>query len=63
MKVIGEKEIKIDTSLAEKIRERCGENVFLCYQCRKCAAGCPSRMFMENTPTEFMRYVQLGMAQ
>ena len=61
MKILGEKEIKADSSFAEEIRERSGENVFLCYQCKKCASGCPSRMFMESTPTELMRYVQLGM--
>ena len=62
MKIIGKKEIKVDTSLAEEVKKRCGENVFLCYQCKKCASGCPSRMFMDSTPAELMRYVQLGMA-
>ena len=61
MKIEGEKEIKTDESLAQEIAKRSGENVFLCYQCRKCAAGCPSRMFMDKTPTELMRYIQLGM--
>lgn len=62
MKIIGEKEIKADSSFAAEIEKRSGENVFLCYQCRKCASGCPSRMFMDSTPTELMRYAQLGMA-
>ena len=61
MKIIGQKDIKIDDSFAEEIRKRSGENVFLCYQCRKCASGCPSRKFMDSTPTELMRYAQLGM--
>jgi len=62
MKVITEeRDIETDSSFAEEILERSGENVFLCYQCRKCAAGCPSRMFMDKTVTELMRYVQLGM--
>ena len=61
MKVIGKEDIKVDSAFAEKIAKRCGENVFLCYQCKKCASGCPSRMFMDSTPTELMRYVQLGM--
>lgn len=63
MKVVGQKEIKIDNNFAEEIRSRCGENVFLCYQCRKCASGCPSRTFMEGTPAELIRYVQLGMVE
>lgn len=62
MKIIGKKDIKVDSSLAEEVKKRCGENVFLCYQCKKCASGCPSRKFMDSTPTELMRYVQLGMA-
>ncbi|MHC4145413.1 MAG: 4Fe-4S dicluster domain-containing protein, partial [Planctomycetota bacterium] len=61
MKVINKKEIKVDSSFAEEVAKRSGENVFLCYQCRKCASGCPSRIFMDSTPTELMRYVQLGM--
>ncbi|MCH7557772.1 MAG: 4Fe-4S dicluster domain-containing protein [Planctomycetes bacterium] len=62
MKIIrGSKDIKVDSSFAEEIAKRSGENVFLCYQCKKCASGCPSRMFMDSTPTELMRYIQLGM--
>ena len=62
MKIIGQKDIKLDETFAKEIAKRSGENVFLCYQCRKCASGCPNRMFMDSTPTELMRYVQLGMA-
>ena len=61
MKVVKQKEALLDSSFAEEIAMRSGENVFLCYQCRKCASGCPSRMFMDSTPTELMRYAQLGM--
>jgi heterodisulfide reductase subunit C len=61
MKVVKQEDIKLDSSFAEEIARRSGENVFLCYQCRKCASGCPSRMFMDGTPTELMRYAQLGM--
>ena len=61
MKIVGKKDVRIDSSFAEEVRERSGENVFLCYQCKKCASGCPSRKFMDSTPAELMRYVQLGM--
>ena len=61
MKIISDKQIKIDTALVKEIAERSGENVFLCYQCKKCASGCPSREFMTSTPTQLMRYIQLGM--
>ena len=62
MKIAGENRIKVDSSFAEEIFNHSGENVFLCYQCRKCASGCPNREFMDFTPTELMRYAQLGMA-
>jgi len=46
--------------LAEVIQERCGENVFLCYQCKKCTAGCPVVEFMDLAPNQLLRSVQLG---
>jgi len=46
--------------LAEVIQERCGENVFLCYQCKKCTAGCPVVEFMDLAPNQLLRAVQLG---
>jgi heterodisulfide reductase subunit C len=61
MIIVGKEGINVDSTFAEEIARRSGENVFLCYQCKKCASGCPSRMFMDSTPTELMRYVQLGM--
>ncbi len=61
MKIVGKEGINVDSTFAEEIARRSGENVFLCYQCKKCASGCPSRMFMDSTPTELMRYAQLGM--
>ena len=53
--------IAADPGFAEEIRRRSGENVFLCYQCRKCASGCPAREFMDATPAQLMRYAQLGL--
>jgi heterodisulfide reductase subunit C len=61
MKITGQTERSMDPSFAKEILGRSGEDVFVCYQCRKCASGCPNRMFMDSTPTELMRYVQLGM--
>ena len=61
MKVVKQENIKLDGSFAQEIAKLSGENVFLCYQCKKCASGCPNRKFMDSTPTELMRYIQLGM--
>ena len=62
MKVIEvSRETAVDPAFAEEILRRSGENVFLCYQCRKCASGCPVREFMDGSPALIMRYAQLGM--
>lgn len=50
------------TDLAEEIRERSGENVFLCYQCKKCTAGCPVAAYFDLTPHQVMRACQFGQA-
>ena len=63
MKIIDKDNNIIDNLLAEKIFKMSGENVYLCYQCKKCTSGCPSNSFMENTPTELIRFVQLGMIE
>ncbi len=48
-------------NLAKVIRERSGENAFLCYQCKKCTAGCPVVEHMDLAPNQLLRAVQLGM--
>lgn len=38
-----------------------GENVNLCYQCKKCSAGCPLINEMDYTPTQIIQAARLGM--
>jgi heterodisulfide reductase subunit B len=52
--------IMLRTALAEEIRERSGENVFLCYQCKKCTAGCPVAAYFDLTPHQVLRACQFG---
>jgi heterodisulfide reductase subunit B len=52
--------ITLKTNLAREIRERSGENVFLCYQCKKCTAGCPVAAFFDLTPHQVLRASQFG---
>jgi heterodisulfide reductase subunit B len=52
--------IKLDTTLAQEIRARSGENVFLCYQCKKCTAGCPVAAYFDLKPHQVMRACQFG---
>jgi len=48
------------TDLAREIQERSGENVFLCYQCKKCTAGCPVAAYFDLTPHQVLRACQFG---
>ena len=36
------------------------ENVFLCYQCAKCSAGCPVAEDMDILPHQLMHYLAIG---
>lgn len=51
---------ELKTDLAEKIRAKTGENVFLCYQCVKCTSGCPLDEYFDLAPNQVMRAAQLG---
>ena len=50
----------ISRKLAEAIQARSGENALLCYQCKKCSAGCPVAEYMDLAPNQVMRAIQLG---
>jgi heterodisulfide reductase subunit B len=54
--------IVLRTDLAEEIRDRAGENVFLCYQCKKCTAGCPVAAYFDLKPHQVLRACQFGQA-
>jgi len=49
-----------DTDIARLIQEECGENVYKCYQCKRCTAGCPLSHHFDLTPSQIMRAIQLG---
>jgi heterodisulfide reductase subunit B len=55
--------IMLRTALAEEIRERSGENVFLCYQCKKCTSGCPVAAYFDLTPHQVLRACQFGQTE
>jgi heterodisulfide reductase subunit C len=54
---------KESLSLAKDLQRLTGENVMLCYQCRKCTLGCPTAYTMKMRPHEMMRAIQLGLTQ
>jgi len=54
---------KDNLKLSNDLQAITGENVMLCYQCKKCTLGCPSAYAMRMKPHELMRAAQLGLAQ
>ncbi|GLI35690.1 4Fe-4S dicluster domain-containing protein [Desulforhabdus amnigena] len=56
-------EYKPDTnqSFLEEVMERSGQNLLACYQCRRCAAGCPVGDETQGvTPDRLIRMILLG---
>jgi heterodisulfide reductase subunit D len=53
--------ITLSTDMAKFVREECGENVYLCYQCEKCSSGCPTAAAMRYRPAQMMRMAQFGL--
>ena len=49
------------SEFAEAILRENGQNVNLCFQCGKCAAGCPISYAMDYTPAKLMHAIRLGM--
>ena len=49
------------SQLAEVVLRESGQNVNLCYQCRKCAAGCPISYAMDYKPAQLIHAIRLGM--
>ena len=47
--------------MAQAVFHENGQNVNLCYQCGKCAAGCPVSYAMDYKPAQLMHAIRLGM--
>jgi heterodisulfide reductase subunit C len=47
-------------SLAQEVSKRSGQNLLNCYQCRRCAAGCPVGEESGVTPDRLIRMLLLG---
>jgi heterodisulfide reductase subunit C len=48
------------TSLLAEVSKRSGQNLQACYQCRRCAAGCPVGEETGVTPDRLIRMIVLG---
>lgn len=56
-------QIKLDNRVDEfagEIEGLSGINVYDCYQCGKCSAGCPVSQFTDESPTRLLRLIQLN---
>src|SRR4030043_949256 len=49
-----------EKELIVKIEELSGQNIYACYQCGKCSAGCPLVEHMDILPHTIIRLIQLG---
>ena len=49
-----------EPDFVRRVEELSGEDVFACYQCGKCSAGCPFTSGMDLLPAAVLRLLQLG---
>jgi len=47
----------------ERVKELSGQNVYACYQCGRCSAGCPVAFEMDILPNQIIRLVQMGLEE
>lgn len=48
------------SELVRQVEELSGQDLLACYQCGKCAAGCPVAFAMDLLPSQVIRLAQLG---
>ncbi len=51
---------KIEKEFIKKIEGLSGQNLYACYQCGKCTAGCPITEHMDILPHTIIRLLQIG---
>ena len=52
---------KIHNEFAQRVEEISGQNLFACYQCGNCTAGCPVSFAMDLGPHQVIRFTLLGL--
>ena len=50
-------------AFAEVLEKESGTDVKKCYQCGKCTAGCPANYLMDISPSQTIRFSQMGMKE
>ncbi len=51
---------KEEKDFIEQIESISGQNVYSCYQCGKCSAGCAFSHKMSKTVNQLIHYIQMG---
>lgn len=54
---------RVHNDFTQKVELISGQNLFACYQCGNCTAGCPVSFAMEIGPHEAIRYTLLGLEE
>lgn len=59
--ITGESTLSTDPGFLGQVREKSGQPIELCYQCQKCASGCPMVEHFEYAPNQIIRMVHFGL--
>lgn len=51
---------KEEKDFIAKIEDISGQNIYLCYQCGKCSAGCAFSNSMDTTVNQLIHLIQIG---
>src|SRR5512139_2891775 len=54
---------KVHNEFTKKVELISGQNLFACYQCGNCTAGCPVAFAMDVGPHQAIRYTLLGLEE
>lgn len=49
-----------EKTFIEKIEKISGQNIYSCYQCGKCSAGCAFSHKMDKTVNQIIQHIQMG---
>jgi len=50
-------------AFSEVLEKETGTDVKKCYQCGKCTAGCPANYLMDISPSQVIRFCQMGLQE
>ncbi len=53
----------LHSDVVRKVEQTSGQDMLACYQCGKCAAGCPAAFAMDMLPSQVIRLIQLGQVE